>query len=109
MQLNTISKDYIWVTKTTIMSSTKSYAAQDATTPLVPWTINRRDPKPHDVQIDIKYCGVCHSDLHFARNDWGMTIYPVVPGHEIVGVVAAVGDHVKKIQSRRPCRYWLFS
>ncbi len=80
------------------MSSTKSYAAQDATTPLAPWTINRRDPKPHDVQIEIKYCGVCHSDLHFARNDWGMTVYPVVPGHEIVGVVTAVGEHVKKFK-----------
>ncbi len=80
------------------MSSTKSYAAQDATTPLAPWTINRRDPRPHDVQIDIKYCGVCHSDLHFARNDWGMTVYPIVPGHEIVGVVSAVGEHVKKFK-----------
>ena len=80
------------------MPSTKSYAAQAATTPLVPWTINRRDPKPHDVQIEIKYCGVCHSDLHFARNDWGMTVYPVVPGHEIVGVVTAVGEHVKKFK-----------
>ncbi len=80
------------------MSSTRSYAAQDATTPLVPWTINRRDPKPTDVQIEIKYCGVCHSDLHFARNDWGMTVYPVVPGHEIVGVVTAIGDQVKKFK-----------
>jgi uncharacterized zinc-type alcohol dehydrogenase-like protein len=80
------------------MSSTKSYAAQGATTPLAPWTIDRRDPKPHDVQIDILFCGVCHSDLHFARNDWGMTIYPVVPGHEIVGRVTAVGDHVKKFK-----------
>jgi len=80
------------------MASTKSYAAQDATAPLAPWTINRRDPKPHDVQIDIKYCGVCHSDLHFARNDWGMSVYPLVPGHEIVGVVTAVGEHVKKFK-----------
>ena len=80
------------------MASTKSYAAHDATSPLAPWIINRRDPKPHDVQIDIKYCGVCHSDLHFARNDWGMTVYPVVPGHEIVGVVTAVGEHVKKFK-----------
>ncbi len=80
------------------MPSTKSYAAQDATTPLAPWTINRREPKPHDVQIDIRYCGVCHSDLHFARNDWGMTVYPIVPGHEIVGVVSAVGEHVKKFK-----------
>jgi uncharacterized zinc-type alcohol dehydrogenase-like protein len=80
------------------MASTKSYAAQDATTPLAPFTIERRDPKPHDVQIEIKYCGVCHSDLHFARNDWGMTVYPIVPGHEIVGVVTAVGNHVKKFK-----------
>jgi len=80
------------------MASTKSYAAQAATTPLAPWTINRRDPKPHDVQIEIKYCGVCHSDLHTARNEWGGTVYPCVPGHEIVGVVTAVGDHVKKFK-----------
>jgi alcohol dehydrogenase (NADP+) len=81
------------------MPSTKSYAAQSATTPLAPWTIERRNPKPHDVQIEILYCGVCHSDLHTARNDWGMTIYPVVPGHEIVGRVIAVGDHVKKFKA----------
>lgn len=78
------------------MSSIKSYAAQAATTPLAPHTINRRDPKPDDVQIDILYCGVCHSDLHTARNEWGGTIYPCVPGHEIVGKVTAVGDKVTK-------------
>lgn len=78
------------------MSSVKSYAAQAATTPLAPYTINRRDPKPDDVQIDILYCGVCHSDLHTARNEWGGTIYPCVPGHEIVGKVTAVGDKVTK-------------
>jgi alcohol dehydrogenase (NADP+) len=80
------------------MSATKAYGAQSATSPVVPLTIERREPKPHDVQIEIKYCGVCHSDLHTARNDWGMTIYPVVPGHEIVGVVTAVGSHVKKFK-----------
>lgn len=80
------------------MSSVKAYASQSATTPLLPFTIERRDPKPHDVQIQILYCGVCHSDLHFARNEWGMTIYPIVPGHEIVGKVTAVGDHVKKFK-----------
>lgn len=80
------------------MSSTRSYAAQSATTPLAPFTITRRSPKPHDVQIEILYCGVCHSDLHFARNDWGMTVYPVVPGHEIVGRVTAVGNQVKKFK-----------
>jgi alcohol dehydrogenase (NADP+) len=78
------------------MASTKSYAVQNATALLAPYTINRRVPKPHDVQIEIKYCGVCHSDLHTARNEWGGTIYPCVPGHEIVGVVTTVGDHVKK-------------
>ena len=78
------------------MASTKSYAAQNAAAALAPWTIDRRDPKPHDVQIEILYCGVCHSDLHTARNEWGGTIYPCVPGHEIVGRVTAVGNHVKK-------------
>jgi alcohol dehydrogenase (NADP+) len=78
------------------MASVKSYAAQNATAPLAPWTIDRRDPQPHDVQIQILYCGVCHSDLHTARNEWGGTVYPCVPGHEIVGRVTAVGDAVKK-------------
>jgi len=76
--------------------STKAYAAKAATSPLEPWTLERRAPKPHDVQIEILFCGVCHSDLHTARNEWGGTIYPVVPGHEIVGRVTNVGDQVKK-------------
>ncbi|MBI5373510.1 MAG: NAD(P)-dependent alcohol dehydrogenase [Sphingobacteriales bacterium] len=80
------------------MPVTKAYAAQSATSPLAPWTLERRKPKPHDVEMEILYCGVCHSDLHFARNEWGMTIFPVVPGHEIVGRVTAVGDHVKKFK-----------
>ncbi len=80
------------------MPATKAYGAESATTPVVPMTIERRNPKPHDVQIEILYCGVCHSDLHFARNDWGMTVYPIVPGHEIVGRVTAVGSHVKKFK-----------
>jgi alcohol dehydrogenase (NADP+) len=84
--------------KQLIMPSTKSYAAQSATSPLESWVIERRDPKPHDVQIRILYCGVCHSDLHTVRNEWGGTIYPCVPGHEIVGRVTAVGDHVKKFK-----------
>ena len=78
------------------MSEIKAYAAKSATTPVEPLSIDRREPKPHDVQIEILYCGVCHSDLHTARNEWGNTIYPVVPGHEIVGRVTKVGDHVKK-------------
>lgn len=80
------------------MSTTKAYAAQSATTPLAAWSIERRSPKPHDVQIEILFCGVCHSDLHTVRNEWGGTIYPVVPGHEIVGRVSAVGNHVTKFK-----------
>jgi alcohol dehydrogenase (NADP+) len=78
------------------MASTKSYAVQSATTPLAPYTINRREPEPDDVQIKILYCGVCHSDLHTVRDEWGGTIYPCVPGHEIVGTVTAIGNRVKK-------------
>ena len=78
------------------MPATKSYAAHSATTPREPWELVRRDPKPTDVQMDILFCGVCHSDLHFARNEWGMTVFPVVPGHEIVGKVTAVGSAVTK-------------
>ena len=80
------------------MPATKAYAALNATTPLEPWNLDRRDPKPHDVAMEILFCGVCHSDLHFARNEWGMSVYPIVPGHEIVGRVTAVGDHVKKFK-----------
>ncbi|MBL0337198.1 MAG: NAD(P)-dependent alcohol dehydrogenase [Chitinophagaceae bacterium] len=78
------------------MPTAKAYAAHTATTPLEPWTLERRNPGPHDVVIDIKYCGVCHSDLHMARGEWGNTTFPIVPGHEIVGYVTAVGGHVKK-------------
>jgi uncharacterized zinc-type alcohol dehydrogenase-like protein len=80
------------------MSKVKSYAAQSATSPLDEYEIERRAPKPTDVQIDILYCGVCHSDLHTVRNEWGGTIYPAVPGHEIVGRVTAVGDKVTKFK-----------
>ncbi len=80
------------------MSSVKAYAAQDNKSPLAPYTIERREPKPTDVQIQILFCGVCHSDLHFAKNDWGMSVYPIVPGHEIVGKVTAVGSDVKKFK-----------
>ncbi len=78
--------------------STKAWSAQAATAPLAATTIERRQPTPTDVQIKIKYCGVCHSDLHFARNEWGFTQYPAVPGHEIVGTVTAVGSGVKKFK-----------
>lgn len=77
---------------------TKAYAAKSATTPLGPFDIERREPTPTDVEIEILYCGVCHSDLHFARNDWGMTTYPVVPGHEILGRVTRVGKGVTRFK-----------
>ncbi len=80
------------------MYSAKAYAAQSATTPLQPFSFQRRDPLPHDVRIDVRYCGVCHSDLHQARNEWRNTIYPCVPGHEIVGQVTKVGGEVKKFK-----------
>src|ERR1700743_803170 len=80
------------------MIKTKAYAAQDEHTPLAPWTFDRRDVGPHDVQFDILFCGVCHSDLHQIKNDWFPGIFPMVPGHEIVGRVVKVGDHVKKFK-----------
>jgi uncharacterized zinc-type alcohol dehydrogenase-like protein len=76
------------------MPAANAYAAQSATSALGPMAIQRREPTPTDVEIDILYCGVCHSDLHFARNEWGMTQYPVVPGHEILGRVTRVGSKV---------------
>jgi uncharacterized zinc-type alcohol dehydrogenase-like protein len=80
--------------------STKAaaYAAQTATSPLAHASIDRRDVGPHDVQIDILFCGVCHSDLHTARGEWQGVVHPVVPGHEIVGRVTKVGAEVKKVK-----------
>ena len=80
------------------MTSTRAYASQSATTPLGPHTIERREPGPHDVKIDILFCGVCHSDLHMARGEWHGAKFPCVPGHEIVGTVVAVGSHVREFQ-----------
>ena len=76
------------------MSTTTGYAARNATTPLESLSFDRREPGASDVEIDIQYCGVCHSDLHTARNEWNMTVYPVIPGHEIVGRVSRVGTGV---------------
>src|SRR5712664_3555539 len=79
----------------------KAYAAHSATSPLGPFTLARRSPRPQDVQIEILYCGVCHSDLHQVRNEWQSvmpTTYPCVPGHEIVGRVIKVGSAVKKFK-----------
>lgn len=80
------------------MIKTTGYAAQQATTPLAPFNFERRDLRPKDVEIEILYCGVCHSDLHTARNEWKNTLYPCVPGHEIVGRVKKVGPEVKKFK-----------
>ena len=77
---------------------TPAYAAQSPKTPLAPFNIQRRDVRPNDVQIEILFCGVCHSDIHMARNEWGQTTYPVVPGHEIVGRVTAVGNKVTRFR-----------
>ncbi|WP_245157775.1 NAD(P)-dependent alcohol dehydrogenase [Brevundimonas sp. A19_0] len=76
--------------------ATRAFAAVAADQPLEPWSFDRRDPGPDDVVIEIKYCGVCHSDLHVAKNDLGGTRYPIVPGHEIAGVVTAVGSNVTR-------------
>lgn len=78
--------------------STRSYAAQSASSSLAPLEIQRREPQPTDIEIEILYCGVCHSDLHQARNEWHNTIYPCVPGHEIVGRVTRVGSAVTKFK-----------
>src|ERR1035437_3465859 len=80
------------------MIHSHGYAATDAKSPLAPFKFDRRDPGPKDVAIDILYCGICHSDIHMARNEWGMTVYPVVPGHEIIGRVTHVGKEVKKFK-----------
>jgi uncharacterized zinc-type alcohol dehydrogenase-like protein len=78
--------------------SVKAYATSGAKAPLAATTISRRQPTERDVQIQVLYCGVCHSDLHFVRNEWGFTQYPAVPGHEIVGRVTAIGSAVKKFK-----------
>jgi uncharacterized zinc-type alcohol dehydrogenase-like protein len=83
------------------MYNTKAYSATNATSQLAPTTIRRREPTEHDVQIEILYCGICHSDLHQVRNEWSgvmPTVYPCVPGHEIVGRVTKVGSAVSKFK-----------
>lgn len=78
---------------------TKGFACNDPKSDLVPFTFERRDPRSTDVVIDILYCGICHSDIHSARNEWGHTQYPFVPGHEIVGRVKVVGSKVTKFKT----------
>ena len=78
------------------MSNTKAYAAASPSSKLAPFGLDRREVGSHDLQIEILYCGVCHSDIHQVRDEWGGSIYSMVPGHEIVGRVIKVGSHVKK-------------
>ncbi len=80
------------------MIKTQGYAAQSPTSPLAPFGFERRDPGPRDVQIQILFCGVCHSDLHTVRSEWEGTVYPCVPGHEIVGRVVKTGREVTKFK-----------
>ena len=80
------------------MTAAKGYAAQSPTTDLTPWNFERRELGPNDVQINIAYCGVCHSDLHQIKNDWFPGIFPMVPGHEIVGTIIKTGSSVKKFK-----------
>jgi uncharacterized zinc-type alcohol dehydrogenase-like protein len=80
------------------MLKTPAYAAAHPAAPLAPFTIERREPGPHEVLIDILFCGICHSDVHQVRDEWGGSIFPMVPGHEIVGRVAQAGDQVRKWQ-----------
>src|SRR5258708_21160491 len=80
------------------MTKSGGYAAEAAKSALKPFQFERRDPGPNDVAIDIEFCGVCHSDLHQVRDEWGGSIFPMVPGHEIVGRVAGGGKDVKKVK-----------
>ena len=80
------------------MIATTGYAAQSATTAPAPFNFEHRDPGPKDILIDIDFCGICHSDIHQARNEWANALYPMVPGHEIVGRVTAIGADVKKFK-----------
>ncbi len=81
------------------MIQSKGYAAANAESNLAPWSFERRELGLHDVHIEIHFCGVCHSDLHQIKNEWFPGIFPMVPGHEIVGKIIAVGDHVKKFKT----------
>lgn len=80
------------------MAIAKGYAAATASAPLTPFTFDRREPRDDDVVIAVKHCGVCHSDIHMVDNGWGQSVYPIVPGHEITGVVTAVGSKVSRFK-----------
>ena len=80
------------------MFNAKAYSAASATSPLASTMIPRREPTEHDVQIEIHFCGICHSDIHQARDEWGGAVFPMVPGHEIVGRVTHVGRRASKFK-----------
>jgi len=80
------------------MIPVKGYATQGPKEPLIPYSFNRREVGAHDVLIDIHYCGICHSDIHQARDEWGGAIFPMVPGHEIIGIVSQIGSDVKRFK-----------
>jgi uncharacterized zinc-type alcohol dehydrogenase-like protein len=80
------------------MISVKGYAAQGANTPLTPYSFNRREVGKYDVLITIRYCGICHSDIHQVRNEWGSSAFPMVPGHEIIGIVTEIGSEVTRFK-----------
>ncbi len=80
------------------MNKTIGYAAHNYNSPLAPFNFERRDLTPDDVRIEILFCGVCHSDIHQVRNEWGNAVYPMVPGHEIVGRVISIGNAVHKFK-----------
>ncbi len=84
------------------MMQSWGYAAQQIKAPLAPFQFERRDPGPNDVVLEITYCGVCHSDIHQVRDEWGGSVFPMVPGHEIVGVVSKVGSDVKRFKEGDP-------
>lgn len=81
------------------MITTKAYAAFNSESPLAPYSFERREPRPGDVHVEILFCGVCHSDLHQVRNERGGSMYPMVPGHEIVGRVVQVGSAVTQFKA----------
>jgi uncharacterized zinc-type alcohol dehydrogenase-like protein len=74
----------------------QGYASQQAKAPLTPYSFERRETRDHDVVIDIQYCGICHTDIHQVRDEWGASTFPMVPGHEIAGVVTGIGSKVTR-------------
>src|ERR1700746_1703766 len=98
MAVNQVSTGSEATLTTEAAGTTRGSSAKTAKARLAPFTFERREPREHDVLIDIKYCGICHSDIHQARDEWGDAIFPMVPGHEITGIVTVVGSKVSKFK-----------